>query len=229
MKKYLVSVALLFLCFCGYSQQLSQVTFSRECGFLWFSLSTNQNTLIRISNDGAVLEFGTEEHALYNSNYFAEALQPYTGRVDYYENNVDSAFRGKIKNIGTCFFTYYPSSDYPEKIGKIRSAGNLLFDYYNKFQDALIAGKIKSIGSNAIIYYNSFDDEALKGKLQMVGNTPISYYTSFDNTLIKGKLKSIGSFKYTWYTSYDRQEFAGSLRSGSYRKLVNGITYIIQR
>ena len=228
-KNCLILLAFSILFFRGYSQQLSQVTFSHESNFLWFSLLTNQNILIRISNDGKILEFGTEEHALYNKTYYAQKLQPYLGRVDYYEQRADSAFRGKIKSIGTCFFTYYPSSDFPEKIGKIRSAGNLFFDYYIKFQDALIEGKIKSIGSNAITYYTSLDEEALRGKLQMVGNTSITYYSSFDNIVLKGKLKSIGASKYTWYTSYDRRELAGTLKSGAYRRLINGIMYILQQ
>src|SRR5437868_3792120 len=125
MKKNYLTIVLSLLFFSGYSQQLSQVTFSGGSGFSWFSLLTNQNGLIRISDDGKIIEFGTEQQALNNRNYFAPKLQPYQGRVDYYSNGSDSAFSGKVKSIGTCYFTYYPSNDYPEKIGKIKSAGSL--------------------------------------------------------------------------------------------------------
>ncbi len=227
MKKNYLIVALSLLFISGYSQQLRQVTFSRGSGFSWFTILTNQNFLIRISDDGKVLVWGTEQQSLYNKNYFAQNLLPYLGRVDYYGQGSDSAFRGKVKSIGTCYFTYYPSYEYPEKIGKIKSAGNLSFDYYARFEDGLIAGRIKSIGSNAITYFTSFDNEAFKGKLKMVGKTSIVYYSSLDDTLIKGKVKSIDSYLYTWYTSFDRKEFNGALKSGSQRQFINSITYIL--
>lgn len=227
MTKNYLAVVLSLLFFNSYSQQLSQVTFSGGSTFSWFSLSTNENVLIRISNDGKILEFGTEESALNNKNYYARKLRPYLGRVEYYSKESDSAFRGKIKSIGSCYFTYYPSTDYPENVGKIKSAGSLLFDYYRKFNDALIVGKIKSIGGTAINYFSSSDNEAFKSKLKLVGNTAITYYSNFDDKALKGKLKSIGSLNYEWYTSFDLQR-SGSLKSGFRRSLVNGITYVIE-
>ena len=224
-RNYLITVCSL-LFFSGYSQQLSQVTFSGGSGFSWFSLSTNQNVLIRISADGKLIEFGTEEQSLNNRNYFAPKLLPYTGRVDYYSNESDSAFKGKIKSIGACFFTYYPSTDYPEKIGKIKTAGSLLFDYYRISDDVLIRGKIKNIGMDNIAYNTSVENEALKGKLKLVGRTPITYASSFEDKAIKGKIKSIGSYQYIWYSSFDRSP--GALKTGAQRQVINGVTYIIQ-
>jgi len=228
-KNYLLltlSAAFSLLFFRGYSQQLSQVTYAGGSTFTCFALTTNQNVLIRISDDGKILEYGIEEQSLYNKDYYAQKLQPYQGRIDYYSNESDSAFKGKIKSIGTCFFTYYSSKDYPEKAGKIQMAGSLSFDYYRKYDDALTAGKIKSIGNNTIGYYTSFDNEALKGKPKLIGNTPISYYSSFDDPSLKGKVKSIGSAQYIWYSSYDRA--SGSLKSANRRSVINGITYIVQ-
>jgi hypothetical protein len=226
MKKNYLVILLSLLFFTGYSQQLSQVTFSGGSGLSWFSLSTFQNILIRISPEGQIIEYGTEEPALYNRNYFAPKLRPYIGRVDYYSTESDSAFRGKIKSIGACFITYYPSSDYPEKIGKIKSAGSLHFEYYRSSDDVLIAGKIKNIGMDDIAYYTSFDNEALKGKLKLAGRTLITYYSSFEDRSIKGKLKSIGSYPYIWYNSFDR--YPGGLKSGAQRQVINGVTYIVE-
>src|SRR4051812_14296070 len=127
-KNYLIIVCAL-ICFKSVAQQLSQVTFSGSTTLSSFSLITNQNVLIRVSDNGKILEYGTEEQSLYNKNYFAPKLLPWSGSVTYYEQNTDSAYKGKIKNIGACFFTYYSSHDYPEKAGKIKSAGNLSFDY----------------------------------------------------------------------------------------------------
>ena len=227
MKKNYLIIALSLLCINSYTQQLSQVGFSQGSIFSWFSISTNQNILIRISDDGKILESGTEQQSLINRNVFDQKLLPYLGRVDYYAQQSDSAFRGKVKSIGTCYFTYYPSSEYPEKIGKIKTAGSLSFDYYGSFEDALIAGKIKSIGSNTISYFTSLDNDVLKGKLKMVGRSSINYYSTFDDILIRGKMKSIDSYQYTWYTTYDRKEFAGRLKYGNQRQLINGINYII--
>ena len=215
------------LSYYSHSQQLSQATFSGGSVFSWFSLLTNERILIRISEDGNIIEFGTEESSLYNRNFFARKLRPYLGRVEYYPNESDPAFRGKIKSIGTCYFVYYPSTDYPENIGKIRSAGSLFFEYYRKFSDDLIAGKIKTIGSNTITYFSSIDNEAFKGKLKSVGNTSITYYSNFDDISLRGKLKSIGAYNYTWYTSFDLR-LSGGLKSGNRRQAINGITYIIE-
>ena len=226
MKNYLTA-ALLFLFFRGYSQQLSQVSFTQASDFLWFSLLTNQNILIRISDDGKILEAGTEETSNYNRNYFAPKLLPYTG-INYYEHEHDSTLNGKIKNIGTCYFTYYGANDFPEKIGKLKSAGSLSFDYYRNYEDALIAGRIKTLGTNAITYYASIGNEALKGKLKSVGNTSIVYYSSFDNQFLKGKLKSIGSYNYQWSTTFSGNQFVSYLKTGNQRQLINGITYIPQ-
>jgi hypothetical protein len=228
MLRHSLIIALLFTLDSGYSQQLSQVTFNQATGFSWFSLATNQNILVRISVDGKILEYGTEGTSLYNRNYIAPKLIPYTGTTGYYQHEPDSILNGKIKNIGTCYFTYYGSNDYPEKAGKIKTAGNLSFDYYGKYEDALMNGRIKSIGTNAISYYTSFDNEALKGKLKSVGNTLIVYYSSFDDPALKGKLKSIGPYHYEWSTVSSTGGFVTVLKTGTQRQLINSITYIPQ-
>lgn len=221
-------IALLFLFFSSYSQKLDQATFSQASNFSWFTIATNQNTLIRISDNGSILEFGTEQASLNNRNYFAVKLLPYQGAVTYYDEKIDSAFKGKIKNIGSCYFTYYPSTDYPEKAGKIKSAGSLVFDYYRKYEDALTGGKIKSIGTNIIAYYTSNDDQSLKGKLKSIGSTSIQYYSSYDDQSLKGKLKSIGSYHFEWTKTSSGGNLYPTLKSGSQRQLINGITYIPQ-
>jgi len=227
--KKIYFIIVLSVLFChSYSQQLRQVTFTENFDLAWFSLVTNQNILIRISSDGQIMEAGTEESALYNRNYFAQKLRPYQGNIAYHDGRSDSAFKGKIKNIGTCYFTYYPSSDYPEKAGKIKSAGNLFFDYYRSYEDASIGGRVKNIGGNAIAYFTSLEDEALKGKLKIVGTTPITYYSSFDNVLLKGKLKSIGTYHCEWNTVYSGGQAFVNLKSGYQRQLINGITYVLQ-
>ncbi len=104
MKKQFFIVLLTLLFFKGYSQQLSQVSFSQGAAFLWFSITTNENVLVRISDDGKILESGIEVQSLYNSNYYAQKLQPYLGRIDYFSKESDSAFRGKIKTTRLLLF-----------------------------------------------------------------------------------------------------------------------------
>ena len=228
MKKNCLFLLLLFLGFDSHAQVLSQVSFSNGADFLWFTISTSQNVLIRINADGNILEYGIEERALNNKNYFAQKLQPYAGRVNYYQNEHDSTLNGKIKNIATCFFTYYSSGDYPERAGKIKSAGALVFDYYRKFEDALLSGRIKKIGFNAIAYYTSFEQEEFRGKLKTVGTTLIAYYSTFDDVVLKGKLKTIGTFRCEWYIPANTRTFSGVLKSGLQRQQVNGVTYVLQ-
>jgi len=211
----------------GYCQKLSQVTFSGASNFSWFSILISQNILIRISDDGKILEYGTEQASVSNRNYFAPGLIPYSGAISYYQHEPDSALNGKVKNIGTCYFTYNSSKDYPEKAEKLKTVGNLFFDYYRNY-DALIAGKIQNIGAAAITYYASMENEALRGKLRSIGNTVITYYSSFDDPALRGKLKAIGAYRLEWTTMFNGRELVSVLKTGNQRQLIDGIIYIPQ-
>lgn len=227
LKKIAGFIVLLLLQQYTKAQQLSQVTFSGATNFAYFSLQTNQNILLRISAEGKLLEWGTEEQSIRNPNYFAPKLLPYMGRVEYFGAEADSAFRNKPKSIGTCFITYYASYDKKELVGKIKTIGSINMDYYSPFEDKYKTGKLKMLGSNNIDWYSSFDDENSRGKLKTAGNTTITYYAVFDDKIIRGKIKNIGPFTYTWYTSYDRPEMKGALKSGNIRQVINNVTFII--
>jgi hypothetical protein len=206
------------------AQELSQVTFSGGTTFSFFTFKTEQNVLIRISEEGKVLEWGTDPGP---GRYYTDTrrLLPYAGRVEYYGQEADSAFRGKVRYIGTCAFTYYSKFENNTKAGKLKTLGRTAFDYYDNFENTAFTGKIKSAGSLSVSFYSSFDNEAFRGKLKSVGSNQVSYYSAFDDKKIQGKIKSIGGFNYTWFTSYE--QYAGSLKSGSIVQPVNGITFII--
>lgn len=225
MRKFFITLPALILAFCASSQQLSQVTFSGGSNLNYISFLTDQGVLIRISPDGKILEWGTELVSERSNNYYAPKLQPFLGRMEYYDQQSDSSFKGKIKNIGTCTITYYGSYESEGRPGKIRSIGTAIFDYYNTFDDKLFRGKIKFAGNLELDYYSSFEDEMFRGKLKAIGNTPITYYSSFDDKAFKGKIKSIGSVPYVWYSSFDINR--SGLKSGLYRQNVGAITYIL--
>jgi len=228
MKKIILFLSFSLTLFIAKSQELAQVTFSGGSSFSYFSLITDRYVLIRISDNGAVLEWGTEESSFRNSNYYSPKLQPYPGRVEYYTNDADSLSRGKVKSIGSAVITYYDYYETEERKGKIRSIGSQFFDYYNNFYDKMLRGRIKSIGNSQVDYYPSFDNEAIRGKPKTIGSTAITYYSSFDDRLIRGKVKSIGTQQYQWYTSVDRVGSGGGLKSGAFRQNIGGVTYILQ-
>ncbi|MEO7310460.1 MAG: hypothetical protein ABIX01_08690 [Chitinophagaceae bacterium] len=227
MKKIAMLVLFVVCGICTHAQQLSQVTFSGASTLTYFSFVTDGNVLIRISSDGKVMEWGTEEQSLRIPNYYAPKLLGYPGRVDYYGPETDSAARGKVQTIGSARITYYGTGSLRYQLGKIRTIGSQMFDYYTNFDNEAIAGKIKSMGVNQVSYYAGYDNAAYAGKLKAVGNTAITYYSSFDDKLIKGKLKSIGNVNYSWYTSLDAAGYGGGLKSGLMRQPVNGVTYIL--
>lgn len=211
-----------------YSQELAQVTFSAGTQFSYFSLLTDREVLIRISEDGKILEWGIEVQSSRISNYYAPGLQPYPGRVEYYGPEADSVERGKVRSIGSSFITYYGIHEVKEKIGKIRTVGRLSFDYYTHFDNKAFQGKVSFIGNSRVDYYSNFENEAFQGKLKSVGSTQLAWYSSFDDKFIRGKIKSIGAVNYTWYTSLDQPGFGGSLKSGPFRQNTAGVVYIIQ-
>jgi hypothetical protein len=226
MKRILPLFSLLFICSTVYSQQLSQVTFNQGSQFAYFSFATEQGVLIRISDEGNILEWGTEVMSD-RYNYFAPKLQPFMGRVEYYGPQDDSVFRGKVKSIGTSYIAYYDTFQVKAKVGKLRSIGNQYFDYFEGYEDKNLTGKLKSIGSLNLDYYRSYENEALRGKLKQIGSVPISYYTVFDDRFNVGKIRSVGSTKYLWYSLSDPVGMRGGLKTNNYRQIVSGITYIL--
>jgi len=224
MRRPLLTASLLLFGICVFSQNLTFVNFSGGASFSSFSFKTDQGVIIRISDDGRLLEWGTEAESRY-PGYFPGKLQPFMGRVDYYGPEADTISRGKARNIGTCVLSYYGSFESPIRKGKLKSLGSVVFDYFTDYSNEAFRGKLQFAGSAAFNYYASYDNEAFKGKLKSVSNTPISYYSTFDDKTVSGKLKSIGTNNYIWYISND--QYKGGLKSGSLRPIINGITYNI--
>lgn len=210
----------------AHAQQLGQVSFSSGSKFSYFSFTTDQGVLIRVSDDGRILEWGTEVISD-RYNFYAQRLQPFMGRVEYYGPKDDSLLRGKIKSIGTCFITYYDTFQVKSKIGKLKSIGRIQLDYFEDYEDKMLKGKIKTAGVLSIDYYRSYENESIRGKLKTVGSTPITYYTVFDDKINAGKLKAVGSATFSWYSLNDRTDMRGALKSNNQRVNVSGVTYIL--
>lgn len=227
MTKTILTIVVLFLGATSYSQQLSQVTFSYDGQLMYFTLKNDQGVLMRISPEGGLLEFGSEEVSLRNSNYYNPKLLPYPGRVEIYSHQPDSTINGKIKSIGMSSLRWYAQYEPTMKAGKLQAVGRVSIDYYDNFADKSLQGKIKNINNQPVEYYPFLGtDDAYKGKLKTVANTAITYYSSFDDRQLRGKLKSIGPVNFQWYTSFDLNR--SGLKSGNYRNTVNGVTYVMQ-
>ncbi|HEU5167263.1 MAG TPA: hypothetical protein VFU29_17085, partial [Chitinophagaceae bacterium] len=91
------------------SQTLKFVTFSQGSEFSSLAFITSQKIIIKISQDGKVVEWGNEMEP---GRFYSEPgrLQSYMGRVEYYEKQFDSILNGKIKSIGVTSITYYGST-----------------------------------------------------------------------------------------------------------------------
>ena len=225
--KRLLTLLIPFLIYSvGYSQTLKFVNFTGGSEFSSLSYITNQKIIIKISPDGKVIEWGNEMEP---GRFYTEPgkLQPYMGRVEYYEKQFDSMLNGKVKNIGITSITYYGSTEKSALVGKVKSIGNVLFNYYLDQENEAVKGKLKTAGIKDFTYYYSYENEAYRGKLKSIGNNQVTYYSTFDDISIRGKLKSIGSATFSWYTSLDRQGYQGGLKSGRQYQMIEGVTYII--
>jgi|SRR5215211_1477363 len=227
MSKAFIVVLILFFSNRVAGQQLSQASFLNGSSLSYFSLLTDQGVLIRISDDGKVLEWGTEVVSD-RGNYYAPRLQPYIGRVEYFGKESDSAFRGKIRGIGTAFITYYGGYEEDYKKGKLRSLGSLQFEYYSNYEDKNLQGKLKMMGSLLIDYYRSYENESFRGKPRAIGSVSIGYYSAFDDKYNAGKIKNIGSVNYVWYSPLNHSYLRGGLKTNNYRQVISGVTYILQ-
>src|SRR6186713_788176 len=179
MKKLLILLTSFLIYNTGYSQTLKFINFTGGAEFSSLSYITNQKIIIKISQDGNVLEWGNE---LDPGRFYSEPgkLQPYMGRVKYYEKQFDSILNGKVKNIGITSITYYGSTANAAFVGKIRSIGNVFFDYYLDLENESQRGKLKTAGQQDFTYYYSSENEAYRGKMKSIGRNQITYYSTFD-------------------------------------------------
>ena len=227
MRIFLLAFACLLFFSGSFAQQLSQVSFLNGLNLTHFSVRTDQDVLIRISDDGKILEWGTEMLAK-QGNYYAPKLQPFLARTDYYDAYADSAFRGNVKSIGTAYISYYGNYDEDHKRGKIKSIGSLLFDYSSRHDEKTLQGKLKFVGNLTLEYYRPYEHESIRGKLKSIGSTLITYYTPFDDKYNSGKLKSIGPVPYKWYSPINNIYNRGGLLTNNYRQLVGGVLYVLR-
>lgn len=225
MKPFFTLLSAILLTIQGYTQELKQVSFLDGANLSHLSVLIDYNVLVRISADGKILEWGTELLSD-RGNYYARQLQPYMGRVEYYSPESDSAYRGKVKSIGTCSITYYGSFEEAGKRGKLKSMGPMTFDYFSNYDEKSLQGRLKQAGSLSMDYYRSYDMEAFRGKLKSLGSMQVTYYSAIDDKYNAGKLKSFGSANYTWYPEFDRAR--GSLKSNNYRQPIGGLVIVLR-
>lgn len=226
MKKIFILLISIVIYAFGEAQTLKYVIFSGGSELTSIGFITDQKIIIKISQDGAMQEWGYDAEP---GRFYSKPglLQPYMGRVEYYGQQYDSAFRGKVKSIGTANITYYGSFEKADLAGKIKSIGNLSLDYYSGFDNEALRGKLKSAGTYQFTYFASYENEAYRGKIKSVGSNQLTYYSSFDDKLISGKIKSIGPYKYEWYTSAQITRYRGGLKSGAVNQVIEGVMYVI--
>lgn len=205
------------------SQELAEVNFRGGQTLSSFSFRTDQDVIIRISEDGKLLEWGNPWRL--PGYHTPGKLETYPGRVEYYGNEYDTILRGKVKSIGTTMLQYYPSSETPAKAGKVKFVGRTLLDYFDNYENTAYRGKLKSIGTTFLTWYAAYEDESIRGKIKLIGSTNISYYTSFDDKNIRGKLKSIGPYNFAWYTQTDSRGYPGTLKSGPQQVSLGNVLY----
>ena len=209
-----------------FAQGISKITISGNGSLEAISFVFDQNVKVYITREGNISKWGYDRFEARGQENYPDVLDAYVGRVDYYGQDVDAAFRGKIRSIGSTQLTYYASYENEAFQGKLKSLGSNNFEYYQSFEDEAYKGSLKSIGSMEITWYSSFDNAALKGKLKSIGNTQLSYYSSFDDKAFRGKLKSIDSYQYTYYSSFEK--FSGSVKSGNSTQFVNSIRFYLR-
>src|SRR5436190_831794 len=119
---YKLFAAILFFCIstCISAQRLSQVTFRDATNFSYYSFRCDYDVLIRVTDEGRIIEWGIERRAE-RFDYYDPKLQPYMVRIEYYTQVEDSAYRGKIKSIGSIVYTWYSSFDRSDQRGALKS------------------------------------------------------------------------------------------------------------
>ncbi len=225
MKKIILVNMLLLTAAVCFGQHISKITITGSGQVDAFSIGLDENVEIYVSRDGNISKWGYDKYIGYQENYTG-VLDPYVGRVEYYNQLDDESLRGKIKYIGKTIITYYASYENEMLKGKLKSIGNIGFDYYLSYEDAAYRGLVRTLGQNNLTWYASYENEALKGKLKSMGSSQFSYYGSFEDKAFRGKIKSIDRYSFTYYSSFE--QYSGSMKTGIQVLNINGIKYYIR-
>jgi hypothetical protein len=228
MKRILLSLAIAFLLAPAFGQNIAKITLGESGNTEAFSIDLGDNVVMNLKEDGTIINWGFDVFKSRGGENYSGELQPYAGRVDYYPQESDAAFRGKIKYVGSIAFTYYASYDGDEFKGKIKSIGTNNFQYYAAYDDESYRGKFKSIGNLSFRWFASYENEAYRGKLMNAGNTGFTYFGSFDDKAYKGRVKTIDGSAFTYYSSFDRPEYRGRMKTGTQLQVINGIKYFVK-
>jgi len=228
MKKLFLSAFVTLLFVSAMGQNISKITLGETGNLNAITFDLDENVVVNLTQEGGIDTWGVD---IYRGRYEnpLSKMEAYTGRVEYYKDNDNEAFRGKIKYIGKTLITYYASFDDETHIGKIKSIGKINLDYHPKYENEAYTGRLKSAGALTFSYYPAFGKDPNTGKLKGVGNTNITYYGAFDDKEYKGKIKSIGHVSYTYYGSSETNKgLRGRIKSGSQIQPVNGIKFYIK-
>lgn len=212
----------------AFTQNLSKITIDGNGNIQTIAIRVETNSMLIISETGNVVRWGEDIFTQNGYENFEDKLKDYMGRVEYYNNSADEAFRGKLKYLGSLLLTYYASYDGDELRGKLKSIGSTNITYYRNFEDEAVRGKIKTIGNSEVTWYTSFNNPAFKGRLKSVGSTELTYYSNSDDKAYAGKVKSIGGSVFTYYPSFDRQEYRGRMKTGTQVQTFNGVKFFVR-
>lgn len=225
MKKIIPVLAFILLSASSMAQNLARVTITESGQIEKLSFGLKENVMLNISKDGNILDWGIDRYAGQLVENKPGFLDPYQGRVEYYNESDNEAFRGKVKSIGGIMITYFPSSAEDGFAGKVKSVGPNKFDYYKSIENEAFRGNIKSAGQTTFTWYSTYDNAAFSGKPKSIGSSNISFYSNFDDQAYRGKLKSVGSQNFTYFSSSDLKDYRGRPKNWVQFQFINGIKY----
>jgi hypothetical protein len=228
MKRLIFSLAATLFLVPAFAQSINKITIGQSGDIESIGFEVDNDVILNISPDGNIINWGWDVYKNRGGENYEGKLQPYVGRVEYYGDNDNEAFRGKIRSIGRSTITWYASYEGDAFKGKIKSIGSSAIQYNDSYVDEAFRGKIKSIGGNAVTWYASYNNEAYRGKIQSLGSTQFSYYSSADDQAYKGRLKNLGGTSFTYYSSLDRVEYRGRIKTGTQIQVINGIKYFVK-
>jgi hypothetical protein len=227
-KTSLIIIALFMMINVSFSQRVHKIILADKGASITTGFLLNENVVVFIGQDGSISEWGVDRYADRAGDQISRKLDTYGGRIEYYTDKDNEAFRGKIKYIGNTMITYFASFDDKDKAGRIKTIGTIPFNYFTTYDDPSAKGKIRMVGRTAYSFYTNFDNDAYKNKIKSVGTVGITYFATTDDKALVGKVKSVNNRPFTYYTSQDQPNLRGVLKTGSLNQVINGVTYQIK-
>ena len=96
MKSIKLIIAFFLFSFATQAQRINKIFIKEKGASIVTSFLLSENVVIQVAQDGSIAKWGVDKYSDRGTDYIQRPLDPFTGRIEYYTEKENEAFRGKI-------------------------------------------------------------------------------------------------------------------------------------